>query len=243
MKKNNRVILSSVIIVILFSFHSTAQDRNFLGWQPTFLLQKKFDEKTNLFLQFNTELNLLEKKYANRNFPSEVTLMDIRPGFSTDLNPNLNIAGCFVFRLRRPFSEDVTTELRPWQQLTFIHRINKYRVRNRLRTEQRWIRRNESKPYEFDLRTRYRLSIDFPLQGERLDNKEFYLNSSYELLVTPTIDDAFFFRNNRTYVGIGNKINDKNKLEFGLEWQHENLNKEGNIENTFFIRTVWVVKI
>ena len=82
----------------------------------------------------------------------------------------------YAFRLREPFDAVRSTENRLTWQYVGIQRKGKYRTGHRLRAEQRF------RPAGLIHRWRYRLSLDFPLDGERLDPGELYAKGAGELL-------------------------------------------------------------
>jgi hypothetical protein len=220
----------------------SAQNRSFLGVLPNIQFQDKLHGKLDYFLQLGSEINALNRTYGGREFPAEVQTSDLTAGITFDPDPNLNLASGFQARLREPFADEPTHELRPWQQITLVTRLEKFRLRNRLRIEQRFVQRERGEPHDFYLRLRYRLSLDFPLAGERLDDKEFYLNTSAEWQLTPTRNDAFYFSNLRGYLGLGFRFNRYHRLEAGPELRTRHLSREGNRENFWFWRMTWVIQ-
>lgn len=221
-----------------FSLVLTGQDTQLYGTIPMILFKKGVNNQLDYTLALSSEMNAIDKKSGENRYTAKVLNLNVETALSYDLNPNLNLAGGFLFRLRDPFNR-TNTELRPWQQLTIIHRLEQYRTRQRLRIEERWT----GSTLDFDLRLRYRVSMDFPLEGERLDNKEFYLNLSTEALVTPTSERAFFFWESRTYFGLGYQFNERQRLEPALEFRTRKINEAGRRRHFLFFRLVWVAEI
>lgn len=215
-----------------------AQDRQLYGTIPMVLLKKNGGERINYSLSFSSEINAIERKFSDRLFTAKVDNLNLESAISYDLNPNVNLAAAFLFRLRDPFT-GTTTELRPWQQLSLIHRLGKYRLRNRFRIEERW----SGSELDFNLRLRYRLSADFPLEGERLDAREFYLNVSSEALLTPTQKRAFFFWESRTYLGLGYQLDERRRIEPALDFRSRKVDAAGNRRHILFLRLVWLAEI
>ena len=215
-----------------------AQDRQLYGTIPMVLLKKNGGERMNYSLAFSSEINAVERKFSDRLFTAKVDNLNLESAISYDLNPNVNLAAAFLFRLRDPFT-GTTTELRPWQQLSLIHRLGKYRLRNRFRIEERW----SGSELDFNLRLRYRLSADFPLEGERLDAREFYLNVSSEALLTPTQKRAFFFWESRTYLGLGYQLDERRRIEPALDFRSRKVDAAGNRRHILFLRLVWLAEI
>ena len=231
-------IIPILLLACLSASRLHGQDVQQYGSIPMLLLKKEVNDRLDYTVAFSSEMNAIDRRSAGERYPAKVLNLNLESALSYDANPNLNLAGGFLFRLRDPFT-GTTTELRPWQQLTTIHRLGKYRLRNRLRAEERWA----GIDLDFDLRLRYRISTDFPLDGERLDNREFYLNISAEALVTPTGSQAFYFWENRTYFGLGYQLNDRHRLEPALDFRTRRRDEAGNRRNFLFLRLVWVADI
>lgn len=229
----------------LLFFHTAAisQDFNFFGTVPNIQVDGKLSNKVDYFFQTGSEIFFLEHTGDNLASTTEMLSLDLSTGVTFDVGPDWNFAFSLLARRRQPFSGEKGAELRPWQQVTHITRFGKYRLRNRFRAEQRFIQRRDGDEFEFDLRLRYRLSLDFPLDGERLDDREFYLNTSAEWLVTPTRDRAVFYSNPRGYLGLGYRFDEKNRLETGPELRTRNIRENGTDENIWYWRATWVKTI
>lgn len=215
----------------------TGQDAQLYGSIPMILVKRDLKDQLDLSVTLSSEMHAFDRKTGGERYSAKVLNLNLESALSYDANPNLNLATGFLFRLRDPFT-GTTTELRPWQQITDIRRLGKYRVRNRLRAEERWV---GSQP-DFDLRLRYRISTDFPLAGERLDNREFYLNLSTEALLTPTRKMPWYFWEHRTYLGLGYQINDRHRLEPALDFRTRKMDATGRSRRILFLRLIWVSK-
>ncbi|MCB9297768.1 MAG: DUF2490 domain-containing protein [Lewinellaceae bacterium] len=111
-------------------------------------------------------------------------------------------------------------------------RWGKYRARLRP-YEQRFFRSDN-----WGVRHRWRLrpSLDFPLQGERLDPRETYLNAQIEWLTNIFEESPLYYRETRLYAGLGWQINEHYKLENGLEWRNRRSDAEGNRRHRLLYR-------
>lgn len=219
-----------------------SQEPQLYGVLPAVLLKSDINDRLSYSLQLSSETNAIHRNSDRRHFPARAININLEPALSFDADPNLNLAGGFLLRFRDPFS-NTSLELRPWQQVTLVHRLNQYRFRNRLRLEQRWTENRGAETYDFNLRARYRFSTDFPLEGERLDDREFYLNISSEALITATSGQPLYFWENRTYLGLGYQFNSRNRLEPALEYRIRRIDKAGNRRRFLFLRIVWVAKL
>jgi hypothetical protein len=218
------------------------EDVQLYGFLPGILVNGELGE-LKYALSSASEINVISKSLGDRSFPAEAITLDFSGVLSYDSGPNLNLAGGFLYRFRDPFSGNPTNEIRPWQQITFINRLQKFRLRNRFRMEQRWRESSSTGEFAFDIRLRYRLSVDFPLSGERLDDKEFYLNLSNAVLVMPTLDRPLFFWDYRVYAGLGYRFSDRQRLEPALEFRTRHLDDLGNRRHFLFFRLQYITKI
>lgn len=227
-----------LIFIITFSsnLNSQAQDQeiNLYGTIPSLSIQGPLNSYLDYNLNIDSQINAIEKNYGARDYPRQVNNINLTAGVGFRYSPHLHLAASFMFRSTQPCNDKHEYELRPWQQLTFSHQINKYRIRNRFRMEERWYTHED----EFDLRLRYQVSTDFPLAGEKIDVGEAYLNLSYELLSMPTRDDFLTYINQRPYAGLGMKINDSNRLEVGAELRSQII-ESGERRNVWFLRISW----
>lgn len=235
------IIYGFCCLLLMGASPASGQNTQLYGTIPGILLRSKFN-KLNIALAINSEINVVERNTEQGAFPTEVINLNLESLVSFDLNPNINLAGAFLYRFRDPFTGG-GTELRPWQQITLIHRLNQYRLRNRLRLESRWVKSSNAEDYNYNLRVRYRFSTDFPLEGERLDDKEFYLNLSTEVLLTPTTDRPFYFWESRTYAGLGYRLNNRFRLEPALDFRTRRVNDLGARRHILFMRFLWIAKI
>ncbi|WKV12751.1 DUF2490 domain-containing protein [Marivirga harenae] len=121
----------------------------------------------------------------------------------------------YMYRTVDPFEQESGWEHRITQQFAFITNFGGYRLGNKFRIEQR-IRSSN-----YLTRLRYAISNDFPLQGESLDPKEFYLISGNELVY------AFNRRGteleNRFSLGIGRLIQGGQKIQFSVASRYSDL--------------------
>ncbi len=236
-------IKSSIGTLLLVFCLTTAgaQSVHLLGFQPTIGVEGQLNKRWDYFFQLSGEGQFNEERVGGDVFENGTRNIDFQVGASTDLTADWNGSANFTFRLREPFAGAVTTELRTTQQVTWSKSFSKYRFRHRVRADERFVQRRVGAKYEFNLRIRYRFSLDFPLQGDRLDVKEFYLNSNAEILYTPTEDDAFFYREYRGYGAVGYLFDERYRFEMGGAYETARIDRELGRENNWQLRMVWAI--
>ncbi|MEH6680666.1 MAG: DUF2490 domain-containing protein [Sediminicola sp.] len=145
---------------------------------------------------------------------------------------NQSIALGVQYRFRSNFGDGGNNELRLTQQYNITHGAEKVRYGHRLRTEQRITK--SSTIHRF----RYRGTVDFPLNGLKLDVGEPYFAGSLESLLSvsqhirPNYDQRFS-------TTIGWLLNEHTKIQGGLEYRLENYTHA--TEQVFFIQSSLVL--
>ena len=239
--------LNRCFFLTLLAFFSTshlvAQSVHLFSVEPTFALEGSVKKGLDFFVQFASESRLTETNLGDDHYARGVRHVELQGGLAQDFTTDLSGTASLTFRVREPFEGDITTEIRPTQQVTWATNWRKYRLRQRLRADERFRQSEPNGSYDFDLRLRYRLSLDFPLEGDRLDEKEFYLNTNAEFLYTPTGADAFFYREYRGYAGLGIQFNPRYTLELGGALESARISRELGRENNWLLKLVWAVAI
>lgn len=121
------------------------------------------------------------------------------------------------------------------QQLSWTDRLYGYRIGHRIRSDQTFS--EDRKP---EVRFRYRASFQIPLQGRQLDAGEYYLSLSDELVWSYRSPNADL--ENRINTGLGLYVNDKNKIETGIEWRAEEFFLE-QVRHQLWLVFSWYIRI
>ena len=139
-----------------------------------------------------------------------------------------------IYYRNRDWFETGSDETRITQQYNYLKQKLGVRYGHRFRSEQRIL---DNKTI---FRQRYRFAVDFPLNGEKLDIGEAYMVNALEGLLSlskPSKPETDI----RTSTQIGWQINEKLKLQTGLEHRLETFNKKA--EHKLFVLTSAVVKL
>lgn len=235
------IIFRSITIVgllILGIGTSNAQTSNQMGAIPSFLFSQEINQAWGASMALSSQMLLTEDFVDGQEFPRKVRNINLLAVVSYDHSPELKLDFGFLFRKMDPFDGVQAYEMRPWQQATLQFFLGKYRLRNRVRLEERVYTREDRKT-ELDWRLRYRLSLDFPISGARLDPGEFYMNASFEAVSQLDQEDVIDNWENRTYLGIGYLLPSRNRLEIGPELRYRRSVNGLNSHITYW-RLVWV---
>lgn len=236
-----KLTLSGCLVLLWVAPWLSAQSVQLFSFEPSVGVEGKINNRLAGFFQISSETQINREELREEEYENGIRNFDFQVGLSTDITTDLSGTASFTFRLREPFDGSMTTELRPTQQITLGRQFSKYRLRQRLRFDERFIQADPAESHRFSLRVRYRLSLDFPLEGDRLDDREFYINANTEFLYTPTDDDAFFYREYRGYTGLGYQLDERHKLELGGTFETARISRELGRENLWLLKMVWAI--
>ncbi|MEO1030263.1 MAG: DUF2490 domain-containing protein [Bacteroidota bacterium] len=208
---------------------SSAQS-NFEGLgESGFALNKRFSSH----YKFNFALRSRYYMYQDDALSFENRQLDFVHFSTLNLDYNNALSLGVQYRLRASI-DGGSNELRLTQQFNYTKSNQALRFGHRFRFEQRIL--DELTIF----RSRYRLALDFPLNGEKLDIGEAYLITSMEGLLSigakikPELD-------HRTTSQIGWLISETLKLQLGLEYRFEAFNIK--TEERLFLLTSAILKI
>lgn len=195
-----------------------------LIWNPEISYSWKSSDR----LGFNTKISAFN---SIRDFDNQGAIRYIEPKFtfSYGLTARTKVGGGYYYRFSTPLAEGYQYEHRFLQQIGIISYIGDRRLAHRLRLEQR------VRTTSYQNRFRYRLSYDFPLEGEQLDPGERYLILKDEMMTAFNKDEAD--AENRVSVGMGWYFNSKKKFELGLQYRTQDIFSDGGISHLILIST------
>lgn len=206
-------IRSLVFCFFLFPFITQAQNSPSIRWEPGISLTKKIDSRWSYNITLMGRQRFTNYGEGEKNFKTDRWEMK---GFGTyTLLGGRKLSLGYMYRTYDPFEPESGWEHRITQQFAFITNFGGYRLGNKFRIEQR-IRSSD-----YLTRLRYAISNDFPLQGENLDPKEFYLIAGNELVYAfNQFKDEL---ENRFSLGIGRLIKKGQKLQFSVVSRNSDL--------------------
>ncbi|WP_046756348.1 DUF2490 domain-containing protein [Kordia jejudonensis] len=215
--------------IVLCSYSASAQNDFITFFEPSFAVNHKVNGS------YKINFSTVSRNYIYRDEEFEFTTRQLQfVHFSTySLNSNHSLSAGIMYRFRENF-EDSSNELRLTQQYNYAYRPNVIRFGHRIRSEQRITTENTVH------RFRYRFTIDFPLQGDKLDVGEPYLVTNFESLLSvakaelPQIDQRFTTQ-------IGWQWTKNLKFQTGLEYRFEDYNND--TREILFVLTSVILKI
>jgi len=153
------------------------------------------------------------------------------------------------FRYGELPSKFADNEHRIWQQVFYKHPIGKWRLTHRLRLEQRFLQSHSLSPTGEEIdngynifrnRIRYRVVAQYPLQGETIQPKSFFVGGMNELFYSWGKDvKTYEMDQNRFFAGVGYQINKDFYIWPGFFYQYL-LRSNGAIQENNVGFLVWI---
>jgi hypothetical protein len=215
-------------IIILCPLSVPAQSNIEWIWNPEISYSKKVSDRTT-FISKLSVFNSLDNT-DNKRF-----LQFIEPQLSASytLTARWNIGGGYYFRWSEPLLDGNRYEHRLLQQAGYVNYLGDQRLVHRFRLEQR-IRTSS-----YQNRFRYRISFDFPLEGERLDPGETYLVLKNEMMTAFNASDAD--AENRVSVGLGWSLIGSRKLELNLQYRTQDIFSGDGVSHLMLLGTAFYI--
>jgi len=219
-------ILLSILFIFLLCGSSIAQSDTYqLGILPAV----NVNVKTTKGYRINAKLESRNTLYQMSSFDSEYELTDVSLVVSKRVGLNNALGLGYLMRI-----DNGRLVHRLIQQFNFVSSGDGVKLGHRFLLDQTLT------DVDPDIwRLRYRLSGLFPLTGQSIDSKEFYLKLQNEYLNVFKEDYSFEIRAN---IFMGYKFSDASKLELGMDNRFRNLNvARVNVQSWF--RASWYIVI
>jgi len=157
-----------------------------------------------------------EVQYRNYNFAGDLQQLLLRTGIGYNLTENNNnvLMGYAFINSQRylPDSDEKsgTNEHRIYQQFITRQNFSRIFIQHRYRIEERFL------PNDFQMRFRYFLSLNVPINNKTMSGKTFYASAYNEIFINM---DSPIFDRNRIYAGLGYVVNKNFRVEAGFMTQ------------------------
>ncbi len=192
------------IILILFAMSAicNAQTSNQYGIIPSINLLKQFPK--NWTTNFKVESR---QSFYNQTLKYDYLLTEVSLVITKRIATNITVGTGYLIR-----AEGDELKNRAIQQISFGKKYPGFRIAHRIMTDQTFGRNNDT-----ELRLRYRISSEIPLEGEAIDVKEFYLKINNEYLNSWQKND--YDLEIRCGALFGYSISSINDLEIGIDYR------------------------
>lgn len=205
-------IRARFLILLLVPWCSSHAQENYVAYfQPQLALNYEVSRNYS----HNFSLSSRNFIFQDRELEFRGRNLDLSHFSTLKMGLNSSLGGGIMYRFRQVFETNRDNEVRFTQQYNLTTRPLVVRYGHRLRTEQRIF------PNITVHRFRYRFTLDFPLEGEKVDVNEVYLIINTEALLSigngriPQYDQ-------RVAVNLGWLLSPKVQLQAGIENRWEN---------------------
>jgi hypothetical protein len=189
-------------IILIIPLISNAQSNFQLGILPSVNINAKLPKDWALNFKVESRQGLF-----NDQFNYDYLLTDISIGGGKKIGINTTLAGAYLIRI-----DNNSVRHRAIQQLSFVRRYPGLRLSHRISADQTF--KDEEST---EIRLRYRLSSEIPLQGHSLDPKEFFLKFNNEYLNAFEGND--YDLEIRVAAFVGYALTASGKLEIGPDYR------------------------
>ncbi|MBK8557453.1 MAG: DUF2490 domain-containing protein [Lewinellaceae bacterium] len=158
-----------------------------------------------------------EVQYRNYNFFGDLEQLLLRTGIGYNLSENNNnVLLGYGYVLSENYlagsnEKAAVKEHRIYQQYITRQAFGRVQIQHRYRFEQRFV------ADKFKMRFRYFLSLNIPLNNNKVVPKTYYISAYNELFLNTK---SVVFDRNRLYTGLGYKLNENLKMELGYMTQY-----------------------
>jgi hypothetical protein len=200
----------SFIILFFLAGHLWGQKPDFSGGlTPEITLSRRLAEDFQLTGKIESQHSTVNDKLPGGiDWQYRYESTDLQLFAARSLHPLWKVAGGYQYQI----SASSANNHRTIQQLSYLQRLEGYRLGHRLRTDQTFYPSAANK-----YRLRYRLSGELPLQGFMVDPGEYYLVLSNELLVGWQGQARDL--ENRFALAMGWYLNRAHQLEAGFDYR------------------------
>jgi hypothetical protein len=228
-----------IFILLLQANISWAGDVNLFGILPAISQTGRINDVFDYNLFLSTTVNVTDRTVDGRQFPAGDIQSYLQPSLIYKYSPQLNFAVAYVYQRTNPFDQDHTNENRVFQQAIFSVPVLTGNLYQRVRFEERFITNPMTHETPFSTRLRYMIGYNLPLQGERLDPGEFYLNTYNEFYFSTSGRRNAIYSEDWLYGGIGRSTENVGNIEIGPMWQTSVIDTQGHRRNLFLLQILW----
>lgn len=212
-----------ILLVSFFCLKTKSQSNFDAGLLPKIVLSKKIDDKLKWVHSIESRAVVYDDELQlSHNLVDASSILSLK----TSLNQSFNFG--YILRFR-----DSDIIHRTFQHYNFVNQLTAIKVGHRFAFEQFYQSKKQT-----TFRTRYRVSAEKALNGEKVDVKEFYLKLGNEYLYDFEEKDLEI----RLTPYLGYKASEKDRIEFGLDYRLGGF--INNItENNLWFRVTWYYEL
>ncbi|MEP6605732.1 MAG: DUF2490 domain-containing protein [Nitrosospira sp.] len=228
-----------ILILLINANNSWAGDVNLFGVLPAISQTGRINDVFDYNLFLSTTVNATDRTIDGKQFAARDIQSYFQPSLIYKYSPQLNFAVAYVYQRTNPLNEDFTNENRAFQQIIFSTPVSTGNLYQRARFEERFITNARTHESPLSTRLRYMVGYNLPLQGERLDPGEFYLNTYNEFYFSTSGQRNALYSEDWLYGGIGYSTKNAGNIEIGPMLQTSVIDRLGHRRNLFLLQVLW----
>lgn len=216
---------------LIFTHRAAAQGTYRVGVLPSVNFNKKLEKDWSI--NFRTEARQLIRQGdfgGNAVNAFDYVLTDYSLVAAKTVGLNSRLAGGYLVRFR-----DGELIHRTVQQYTVVQKLRGFRLAHRLAADQTFPPNGDP-----ELRLRYRLTSEIPLNGQSVDPRELYIKANGEWL--NSLQRSSYDLEFRAMPFLGYAISPAHKVETGLDYRVSSF-LGGNGSHSFWVSLNWFIEI
>jgi hypothetical protein len=221
------------LFLILICFSSKSQYLNIGGLFPTIDHSGRINEKLDYGIYYFGAFPLINFNKLNISEYATFHLLYLEQSLTYKKSEKISFTGSYLYQKENVLKSNYVSENRVYFQTKYKQQFTNFKLTHRFRFDARFVQNRMTNKSPFTGRLRYLIGFD-------KDLSEKYYFSAYEELFFNTMKNASpIYNENWAYLGIGKKLNEKNKLEIGLLYVTWNLS-EKKWFNQFYAQVTWI---
>lgn len=166
--KFKKMRFSFLLIFSLCSIVSFGQSHTIFGVFPTYNANVKLNSKWTTTVYSFLSINPVNQITNEISYPSQTNAFYIELDAIYKLSKEISFAGSYTYERANPFLETYRNENRIWFQVQHFKKFEKFNLKNRLRSDLRFIENRVDNVIDFQHRLRYLLGLDFSLNDKSM---------------------------------------------------------------------------
>ncbi|MFW5760573.1 MAG: DUF2490 domain-containing protein [Cyclobacteriaceae bacterium] len=229
---NSKKYIPALLFLVLTNFSLVnAQSAYRFGTKPSININKGLPDDFSINFKAESRQSLASGTFSGESFLGfDYQLTDLSLIASKRVGLNNKLAGGYLIRLRN--GQNIHKAV---QQFTLVRRYTRFRMAHRFASDQAF-----ATGIPTELRLRYRVIGEFPLNGESVDIQEFYLKISNEYINAFQKDE--YDLEIRLAPLLGYVFSENNKFEFGLNYRISSF-LNASARNSFWLSLNWYLKV
>lgn len=230
-----------IITLILGLTPSFCQNIRVYGVTPSIYQTTPFSKKIDWGLFLGTTYNPQDLNFSGLDYPAAYIRLQISNSIIYKPQKNIGLTLGFLYQRNFPFDDRHVNEYRPFQQITFSHFISGIKASHRLRFSERFIENTTTSRYPLTTMIQYLTSVQIPLKGKTIEEREFYFTGYLEEYVTLGGEKKYqTFSEFWVYGALGYNMGKYGKLQTGLVYEWVIRNKNLDTRKLYYLELLWM---